>query len=168
MNVLILSDTHGHIHPDILALAKESELAIHCGDIGNAEVLKQIKSITKLIAVRGNNDVEPLWSEEDHPALVTIPWQTTVKLPGGTLGLCHGHQEPRVAKRHAFLRSQFSDCKAVAYGHSHLLTIDATDPDHQVLNPGAAGKARTNGGPSCLVLKATEKNWVVKSHRFSW
>jgi hypothetical protein len=36
-----------------------------------------------------------------------------------------------------------------------------------VLNPGAAGRARTFGGPSCLVLTASSMSWRLKIFRFN-
>ena len=37
-----------------------------------------------------------------------------------------------------------------------------------VVNPGAAGKTRTHGGPSCLVITCSEdEEWNIKKHRFS-
>ncbi|MFM1890995.1 MAG: hypothetical protein RLZ44_72, partial [Pseudomonadota bacterium] len=35
-----------------------------------------------------------------------------------------------------------------------------------VLNPGAAGRSRTFGGPSCLLLHAGARVWRVETHRF--
>lgn len=35
-----------------------------------------------------------------------------------------------------------------------------------VLNPGAAGRSRTFGGPSCLLLAAASDGWEVTLHRF--
>jgi predicted phosphodiesterase len=67
--------------------------------------------------------------------------------------------------RHAMLRAQFADARAVVYGHSHRLVVgDRETP--WILNPGAAGRARTYGGPSCLLLEATTRKWRVESHRF--
>jgi hypothetical protein len=37
-----------------------------------------------------------------------------------------------------------------------------------VLNPGAAGRTRTYGGPSCLLLIAGETDWKVEVHRFAF
>lgn len=166
MNILILSDTHGHVHPEILSLADDCEHIVHCGDIGNADVLRQLSQRAALTAVKGNNDLEAMWAEGEHAALQPLPWETELSLPGGQLGVCHGHQEPSVPKRHDYLRSTFSHCRMVAYGHSHLLVIDKQEKDCCVINPGAAGRARTHGGPSCLVLQATENDWSLESYRF--
>jgi hypothetical protein len=53
----------------------------------------------------------------------------------------------------------------VLYGHSHRLLQDfAAEP--WILNPGAAGRARTGGGPSCLVLEAGIGAWRVGAWQF--
>ncbi len=54
---------------------------------------------------------------------------------------------------------------AVLYGHSHRLLQDLA-PAPWLLNPGAAGCARTHGGPSCLVLEAGGGDWQITAHRF--
>ena len=127
---------------------------MHCGDIGDATVISRLSACAPLSVVRGNNDLENIWCADEREILVSIPWELELDLPGGRLGVCHGHQEPSVPKRHAYLRNTFSDCRGVAYGHSHELVIDEDDADCLVVNPGAAGRARTNGGPSCLILDA--------------
>jgi hypothetical protein len=35
------------------------------------------------------------------------------------------------------------------------------------LNPGAAGKARTFGGPSCLILHVSPNNWHLETVRIT-
>ena len=67
--------------------------------------------------------------------------------------------------RHAWLRRRFSSARLVVYGHSHHLCIDLqTLP--WIVNPGAAGRARTFGGPSFVVLRAGVRGWKIESMRF--
>ncbi|WP_257388244.1 metallophosphoesterase family protein, partial [Tahibacter caeni] len=84
-------------------------------------------------------------------------------LPGGRLVVVHGDRWP-ARGRHAALRRAYPAARAVVYGHSHRLVVD-TDALPWVLNPGAAGRARTNGGPSCLLLHATAQAWRVLPQR---
>ena len=67
---------------------------------------------------------------------------------------------------HESLRAAHPDAKVIVYGHTHIMTIDdAKSP--WVVNPGAAGATRTNGGPSCLILTAVESgDWDVEMIRF--
>jgi uncharacterized protein len=165
MRVLLLADTHGHIDARIAALARGCDLVVHAGDVGNAAVLDALRrGGARVAAVRGNNDVASKWPRGDRHALDTLEDEAHVELPGGMLVAVHGDRYAP-ATRHARLRRDYSDAHAVVYGHSHRLVID-DGAIPWILNPGAAGRARTYGGPSCLVLDARPRAWHVESHRF--
>ena len=166
LTVCIISDTHGYIDPRILALANNSDYVLHAGDIGNTAVLSALKPRCGVHAVRGNNDVPFKWRDEDHDMLHSLEWQQRIELPGGVIVLDHGHTYNPVAKRHDKLRQQYPDARAIIYGHSHVMLVDDIEPIW-VLNPGAAGKQRTKGGPSCLMLDIDDEDWKVQEIRFS-
>lgn len=164
--VVILSDTHGELDRQIADMVTECDLAVHGGDIGGVAVLARLLPRSgRVYAVRGNNDVPRAWSVDERPYLAHLPDVVSVELCGGVLVVIHGHQFP-AASRHAQLRARFPQARAIVYGHSHHLVVD-TDESPWVLNPGAAGRVRTYGGPSCLVLSATETNWSLAVHRFA-
>jgi uncharacterized protein len=165
MRVLILSDTHGQVDARIAALARDCDVVVHAGDVGNAAILDTLRSSgANVVAIRGNNDVASKWPRGEHRELDTLEDEARIELPGGTLVAVHGDRYAP-AKRHARLRSAYPDARAIVYGHSHRLVVDdAMTP--WILNPGAAGRARTYGGPSCLVLEAGSKRWRVEAHRF--
>jgi putative phosphoesterase len=52
----IISDTHGHLRPEVVAAFSGVDLIIHAGDIGNHEVLETLRTIAPVHAVRGNMD----------------------------------------------------------------------------------------------------------------
>jgi len=165
IRVALLADTHGQLDPRIDALVRGCDVAVHGGDIGNAGILARLQPLSgRVYAVRGNNDVPRKWPEHERRLLDDLPLQTTVQLPGGSLVIVHGHRTA-AAGRHLRLRRQYPLARAIVYGHSHRLIADC-DATPWVLNPGAAGRARTFGGPSCLILKATVTDWQVDSHRF--
>ncbi|HEX5123738.1 MAG TPA: metallophosphoesterase family protein [Rhodanobacteraceae bacterium] len=165
MRVLILSDTHGLLDVRIGALARDCDVVMHAGDVGNAAVLDALRaSGARVIAIRGNNDVASKWPRGERAALDALEDEARIDLPGGTLIAVHGDRYAP-ATRHARLRRDHPDARAVAYGHSHRLVVDdAAKP--WILNPGAAGRARTYGGPSCLVLEARPRTWRVEPYRF--
>ncbi|MGV6818684.1 MAG: metallophosphoesterase family protein [Thiotrichales bacterium] len=165
VSVCILSDTHGYVDPRITSLAETSDYVLHAGDIGNVEVLNQLKPRVATIAVLGNNDYEANWPAADHETLRSLSWKAELQLPGGQVSIEHGDRVNPVATRHQKLRQRHPDARIVVYGHSHELTIDQSEPIW-VLNPGAAGRERTKGGPSCLMLIASENSWNVKKYRF--
>src|SRR3954470_15578424 len=52
----VISDTHGLLRSEAIAALQGSDLIIHAGDIGKAEVLERLAAIAPVRAVRGNND----------------------------------------------------------------------------------------------------------------
>lgn len=165
MRVLLLSDTHGALDERIAELARGYEVVVHAGDVGSVAVLEQLRRVcARVIAVRGNNDVPAKWAPAERPALRTLDEHVNLDLPGGVLVAIHGDRFP-AAQRHARLRAAFAQARAIVYGHSHRLCVDDREWPW-VLNPGAAGRARTFGGPSCLRLTAAKRSWGVESIRF--
>lgn len=163
MRVLLVSDTHGRIDARIAALARECAVVVHAGDVGAAGVLDALGP--QVAAVRGNNDVTAKWAAHEHGRLAALPLEACLDLPGGRLVVVHGDRWP-AAGRHAALRRAFPAARAVVYGHSHQVALDQ-DELPWILNPGAAGRARTNGGPSCLLLQAGVQGWQVHALRHS-
>jgi len=165
--IAILSDTHGHLDERIAARIRECDIAIHAGDVGSAQVIAAIQPKSgQVYPVRGNNDVGAKWPPGQNKHLQQLQDSLTVDVPGGQIAVIHGHKHNPVAARHALLRKQFPHARAVVYGHSHRLCIDQ-EQTPWVLNPGAAGKARTFGGPSCLILHVSHDNWHLDTVRLS-
>lgn len=162
--VLLLADTHGELDPRIAELAQDCTLAVHAGDVGARVVLETLAvAAGRVLAVCGNNDIPAKWLG-GAADLAALPEQLEVPLPGGILVVEHGHRHT-ASRRHARLRAAHPTARAVLYGHSHRLLQDLA-PAPWLLNPGAAGRARSNGGPSCLVLEAGVGEWRITSHRF--
>jgi len=164
--VLIVSDTHGQLHPGVAALARSCDIAVHAGDIGDLAVIHALRPrLRRTIAVLGNNDTRAKWSAQQHAVLDSIPLCARLELAGGTLVVEHGHHAGRVATRHQALRERYPEARLIVYGHSHRLCCDLDAPPW-VVNPGAAGTARTFGGASCLVLNVRDARWRIETHRF--
>jgi putative phosphoesterase len=164
--VAIVSDTHGVISPDVVAVVKSCDIAVHAGDIGRKRVLEMLKPASgEILAVRGNNDSAALWADEEADAVNALPQVAMLELPGGTLVVEHGHRHGWHTPDHEKMRNAHPQAKMIVYGHTHIKTIDQTDTPW-VVNPGAAGNTRNNGGPSCLVLNASQAGWEIEKHRF--
>ena len=162
MKVLLLGDIHGWVDDSIVELAAGMELVVHTGDIGSASVLAALKSrCGNVLAVAGNNDVPKKWSVDEHHVLSGLPESLQIELPGGVLAIEHGHRIWDSANYHSRLRNKYPDTRAIAYGHSHIRRIDTTNQPW-VMNPGAAGRVRTKGGASCLVLTVKPDRWSVR------
>ncbi|WP_455207343.1 metallophosphoesterase family protein [Kaarinaea lacus] len=168
MKIAIISDTHGSIAPGILSVIRETDLCIHAGDIGCAAVIQQLESENiSVVAVLGNNDVVNKWPAQDSKWLEKIPSEQVVNLPGGQICVEHGHRIAPVKLRHDKLRKKYNNAKAIVYGHSHQLVCDQEQVPW-VLNPGAAGRSRTYGGPSCIILTAKHSRWTIKTYRTTY
>lgn len=166
LKVALLSDTHGVLDAQVAEVIDGSDWIVHAGDIGSAAVLRQLAQLGgKLVAVRGNNDTPSRWPEQDHDILTALPHERTIPLPGGDLIVVHGHRLNPAGQRHDKLRRRYPGARAVVYGHSHRLVEDLAHPPW-VLNPGAAGRDRTHGGPSCMILHVLAGQWQVRHHRF--
>ena len=163
--VVIISDTHGFLHPEIRKLINQSDFVVHAGDIGDAAVIDSLfPNSGEVVAVRGNNDLPFLWPASQGNRLTEIPLTNQVSIPGGIISVEHGDRFG-YAPDHQALRADHSEAKMVVYGHTHHLVID-DEEEPWVVNPGAAGNSRTYGGSSCLLLQASESDWSLKSLKF--
>ena len=167
VTVAIVSDTHAYMHPKIVAVVRQCDIALHAGDIGNAEILDAMQPKSgQVIAVAGNNDHGRGWPEHQHERVKQLPRIASLELPGGILKIEHGHLHDMYQPDHTDLREAHPEARMVVYGHTHKKVIDDFAIPW-VVNPGAAGNERNRGGPSCLVLTASESLWKLDSFRFA-
>lgn len=154
--IIIISDTHGFVHQDIIALVAKSDIVIHAGDVGTQEVLNNLQKMKDVIVVAGNND--------DH--IANLKDNANLELFGCNIAIEHGHKHGHHQPCHNSLRKTHNNADIVIYGHTHIQVIDKSAKPW-VVNPGAAGMTRTNGGASCLLLEVyTNKKWHIKEMRF--
>lgn len=164
--VAVIADTHGKLDPRVAEAVARCDVAVHAGDVGAVAVLQALRPRDgQVLAVRGNNDVAAKWPHGEAEVLESLPWEASWRLPGGELVVVHGDRAGPARRRHERLRARYPDARAVVYGHSHRLSIDCQQ-EPWILNPGAAGRARTYGGPSCLILRAGPRRWRVEPRRF--
>ncbi|WP_346659281.1 metallophosphoesterase family protein [Bradyrhizobium sp. 15] len=52
----IISDTHGLLRPEALRALAHVDHIIHCGDIGDPEIITALRSIAPVKAIKGNVD----------------------------------------------------------------------------------------------------------------
>jgi predicted phosphodiesterase len=73
VRVAIVSDTHGHLCPEVRAVVESYDVAVHAGDIGSRRVLDLLQAgAGTVFAVRGNNDVPGLWAGDELDALAPL------------------------------------------------------------------------------------------------
>jgi uncharacterized protein len=127
MAIGVISDTHGLLRPEAVDALRGSELILHAGDVGSAEVLRALKSIAPVVAVRGNMDVEA-WAERlQNTELADFKKKTCFYI-------LH-----RIADLD--LKPKAAGIAAVIFGHSHAPSIEWQD-GVLFFNPGSAGPRR--------------------------
>lgn len=166
VRVALLADTHGDLDARIAAEVADCDCAVHAGDVGAAAVMQALRPRSGLVvAVRGNNDTPDKWPVRDRAVLQALPGQVALALPGGLLLAVHGHQLP-AANRHAALRQRYPEARLLVYGHSHRRVVDRSAMPW-VVNPGAAGRTRTYGGPSLVIVEAARRGWRIEERGYA-
>lgn len=123
----VISDTHGLLRDEALALLADCRTLIHLGDVGDPTILSRLAERAPLYGIRGNIDREG--------ECAALPSHRCLIINGRTLQLVHDIAE--VDERLA--------CEAVLHGHSHKPRNEwREDRGKRQLwfNPGAAGKRR--------------------------
>ena len=122
----VISDTHGLLRPEAIEALRGSELIIHAGDVGKADVLDALRAIAPTTAVRGNVDTGA-WA-------ATLP--STEVIEAGDLHLYVLHDLSTLD-----LDPKTAGFAAVIFGHSHRPGAELRD-GVLFLNPGSAGPRR--------------------------
>ena len=91
VRLLLLSDTHGQLNPQILALAGDVDTIVHAGDIGHPDVLTALTATGQALhAVRATTTSTRNGPRTDIPLLDALDDQLAIELPGGVLVVEHG------------------------------------------------------------------------------
>jgi putative phosphoesterase len=122
----VISDTHGLLRDEAGAVLRVSDHIIHAGDVGNPEILDQLRTIAPVTVVRGNID-KGAWA----PRLAETK---VVELGGASIYVLHDLSQ-------LDLKPEAAGFAAVIYGHSH---VPKQEMRGTVLyfNPGSAGPRR--------------------------
>jgi putative phosphoesterase len=122
----VISDTHGLLRPEADAFLRGSDFLIHAGDIGDAEILRNLAAIAPVTAVRGNNDRGP-WA-------ASIRETEVLRVDDVLIYVIHDlaqlDLDPVAAGFHV-----------VVSGHSHRPSVEERG-GIVYLNPGSAGPRR--------------------------
>ena len=133
----VISDTHGHLPPDGGKVFEGADLIIHAGDIGRPEVLKALRAVAPVYAVRGNMDVGG-WARE-------LPETEVVEIGEVSLYVLHDLHD-------LDLDPASAGFGAVISGHTHKPLIDRRR-GVLFLNPGSAGPFRSPATVALLRLR---------------
>jgi uncharacterized protein len=122
----VISDTHGLLRPEAVSALQGADVIIHAGDVGNPEVIEELRGVAPTFVVRGNID-KGHWAD-------ALPMTEVVEIG-----------ERRFYVLHDISQLDFdpaaADFAAVVFGHSHVPSIE-TREGVLFLNPGSAGPRR--------------------------
>lgn len=121
--VIVLSDTHGLLRPEVLAYLTQTDEVIHGGDINTQAIVDKLSEYAPLHIVRGNNDKD--WAED-------LPHSLTFTIEGVRFFLIHNKKD---------VPTNLSGVNVVIYGHSHKYVCEDRE-GILWLNPGSCGRRR--------------------------
>jgi uncharacterized protein len=114
------------MRPEALDALRDSDLIIHCGDIGDSAVLETLRTLAPVRAIRGNND-KGAWAS-------SIPTYDVVEVGSQSIYVLHNLAE-------LDLDPAAAGFTAVVSGHSHKPVIEQRGKILFV-NPGSAAPRR--------------------------
>ena len=120
----VISDTHGLLRDEAVALLEGVDQIVHAGDIGRPEIIARLEAIAPVSAIRGNVDVGA-WASA-YPAMLRT------RLFGRTVIVVHDRND---------LPPGPVGAELVISGHSHRAGIEEAG-GVLYLNPGSAGPRR--------------------------
>lgn len=126
MRIGVISDTHGLLRPEALEALRGVEHILHAGDVGNFDILGQLREIAPVTAIRGNVDT--------HGDCAALPATEMLELDGCYVYMVHAREWMDIVPKAAGVG-------LVVYGHSHVPGVERHD-GIVYLNPGSAGPRR--------------------------
>jgi len=114
------------MRPEALDALRDSDLIIHCGDIGDSAILEALRTLAPVRAIRGNND-KGAWA-------CAIPAYEVVEVGRHAIYVLHNLAE-------LDLNPAAAGFTVVVCGHSHKPVIEKRGKILFV-NPGSAGPRR--------------------------
>ena len=141
--IVILSDTHGLLRPEVLDYLSQADAIIHGGDINTKAIVDTLQGFAPLHIVRGNNDKE--WAEG-------LPHSLAFAIEGVRFFLVHNKRD---------VPADLSDVDVVVYGHSHKYACE--DRSGVLwLNPGSCGRRRFEQEITFAVMTAEAGQFQVE------
>jgi putative phosphoesterase len=128
----LLSDTHGDLDPRILDHFKDVDEIWHAGDIGNFDVVDQLRRFKPLRGVYGN--IDDALMRREFPEFNRF-WCEEVEVL-----MTHIAGKPGKYSQPLFEELEKRSPKLLVCGHSHILLVQM-DKRYNMLwmNPGACG-----------------------------
>lgn len=126
MIIGVISDTHGLLRPEALAVLRGTDHIIHAGDVGDPAILDALRAIAPLTAIRGNIDSSGSCSR--------LPATELAQLGDHSIYVLHNLAE-------LDLDPVVAGISVVISGHTHQPRIERRK-GVLYFNPGSAGPRR--------------------------
>ena len=152
MRIGVISDTHGHLDPQVRELFAGVDHILHAGDIGYPSLILELEEIAPVTAVLGNSD-DPL-TEFRELEVVDL---------GGRKFLLHHIVDPRLPDDRLQKAYLHHAPDIVVFGHTHRAFHEVVD-GRLFFNPGYAGKPRQDGARSVAVMRLEDDGVEVDFH----
>ena len=147
-HIAIISDTHGHLSKVLIENLRKADIILHAGDIDTPSTFSALKKLGRVIAVRGNMDM--------NPAFKNLPTEEMIDIKGTRFYICHDLSR-------LDLLPETADVDILISGHTHR-TADETRNGVRYLNPGSASFPRMGTPPTMAKLTVREHSKV----RMEW
>jgi len=141
----VVSDTHNYVDPKLAKLLAGVDHLLHAGDIGQPQVLIELKQIAPVTCVSGNTD-DPMFRYR---------LTEMIELGGRKFLLQHivNPRSPSEAMQARLIRDQPA---VVVFGHTHRAFCEALG-GALFFNPGYAGKSRFGMERSVAILHCDDR-----------
>lgn len=140
----VISDTHGLLRAEAVDALRGCERILHAGDVGDPQILDQLRALAPIFAVRGNID-RGEWAGR-------LPLRETIEIEGSLIYLLHNLQDIDIDPK-------FAEVSAVISGHTHQPHSYYKD-DVLYLNPGSAGPKRFELPITVARLDVRKRPWT--------
>ncbi len=135
--VAIISDTHNLLRPQVCDICGSCDAIFHAGDFTSEAVLDELRHLSNVYVVRGNNDVS--WAHNLRDKL---------KFEYAGLKFFMTHEQRHVDRN-------LDGVDVVIFGHSHKY-FEEEIGGRLWLNPGSCGRSRFGGETSMVVMYIAE------------
>jgi uncharacterized protein len=142
----LISDTHGLLRKEAVEALRDSELIIHAGDVGKPEILKALRKLAPVVAVRGNVDTAE-WAG-------ILPLAAVAEDAGVTIYVLHDVKD-------LDLNPAAAGFQIVVSGHSHKPGKMERD-GVLYINPGSAGPRRFQLPVTVARLNLEQEPWKLE------
>lgn len=149
----VMSDSHGVLPKQIYSFFKDTDIILHAGDIGSADVIDELKSFKNTVAVYGNCDDRYMYDGIKNISVINIE---KIKILMTHIGGYPGHYKKELLPVFEEIKPNIFIC-----GHSHILKV-MYDNDYHFLhiNPGACGKQGFHN--KCTLVRFVIDNENIK------